>query len=126
MIEALQKCKFNRLYQYVRHICVTYWGWVLTDISESKDQIFIRYRITSNIYNKIKAGSSNLNTNFHLLKILKSLGLDCRPNDFKRIKGKNTIKKYEYFWKKIVNEIVNNPDNEYYHYHNGEKIKWVF
>jgi hypothetical protein len=126
MIEALQKCKFNKYYRYVRHICVLYWGWVLKDISKYKEQIFARYRITSNIYNKIKLGSSNLNTDFHLFKILRSMELDCRPNDFKAVKGRNTIKNYESHWQKIVNEITGNPNNKYYHYYNGQKIDWKF
>lgn len=123
MIEALEDLGYNTMYSHVRYLCVWYWGWKVKDYEHLKEDVIHRYRVTGAIYNKLKDGSSNLKADFHLCKILNTLGVDCKITDFKPIKGNKTLENYENYWKGIVYEIKN---NEKYQHHNGKKIDWIF
>ena len=123
MIDALEECGYNTMYSDVRYLCVWYWGWKVEDYSHLKEDIIYRYRITGGIYSKIKEGSSNLKADFHLCKILRTMGIDCKLNDFKPVKGIKTLGGYESYWLEIIKEIKN--DDKYNHY-NGKEIIWKF
>jgi len=124
MNDALETLEYNNMYNHVRYLCFWYWGWKSKkDYEYLKEDVVHRYRITCAIYNKIKDGSSNLKADFHLCKILNTLGVDCKLNDFKPIKGVKTLEGYENYWTEIVREIKN---NDKYHNHDGKKIDWNF
>lgn len=121
MTEALEKCNFSKMYAHVRYICKIYWNWRVCDFSHKKNDIIIRYRITSAIYDQIKEGSSNLKADFHLFKILQTIGLVCTLEDFKPIKGDQTLTSYENYWLRIEKKILKNKE---YQYHHNELIDW--
>lgn len=121
MTEALEECNFSKMYAHVRYICKMYWNWQIHDFSHRKNDIIIRYRITSAIYDQIKEGSSNLKADFHLFKILQTIGLACTLDDFKPIKGDQTLTSYENYWLRIEKKILKNKE---YQYHHNELIDW--
>lgn len=121
MIKSLKWCNLNEYYKHVRYVCQYYWGWSLKRYDHLLEELMFRYKVTSNKYNQIKEGSSNLNNNFHLRKLIQAMGCPCKDNDFKKVKVKTTIKKYEQYWKKIM-EMVNDDDECIYW--KGRIINW--
>lgn len=121
MIEALKGCNLNEYYIHVRYICRVYWGWVLKNYDNLKDELLFRYQVTSSKYDSIKKGSSSLNMNFHLLKLFRTMSCPCKPNDFKKVKVPSTIKDYEVYWKKIIKKVKEDDDCAHF---NGKLLHW--
>ncbi len=125
MIEALEYNNKSKYYGNVLSLCVTYWGWVIDSFmgGGAEKEIIIRYRITSSIYEDIKEKSSNLKADFQLMCILKTMGYDCKLEDFKPIKGVETLKTYRKYWNIIKKTIK--KDQKHWKYH-GKNINWIF
>nr|QBK89655.1 MAG: large subunit of RNA polymerase [Pithovirus LCPAC001] len=121
MILALKKCDFNGYYKHVRYICRVYWGWTLKNYDDLKEELLFRYQVTSSKYSSIKKGSSNLNMNFHILKLFQNMGCPCKSNDFKKVEVPSTIKEYEVYWNKIIKKIkIDHACSNF----EGKKLNW--
>ena len=123
MIEALEYNNKSKYYGNVLSLCVVYWGWIIDSFMGTEKEIIIRYRITSDIYDDIKKKKSNLKADFHLMCILRTMGYDCKLEDFKPIKGIETLKTYRRYWEDIRKIIL--EDKKYWQYH-GQRIDWKF
>lgn len=115
MLKALSDSHTNLsgYYDDLNLICHVYWGWRLPDVSHLENIIMSDYDETQKIFDAhLKNGGSNINIQYRLFKHLELRGHQCKLDDFKMIKGRDILERYDATWKIMIEGAAHNNPHE--------------
>ena len=102
---ALEKIGYSQYYDETSYITNLYWGWVLPDLKNYKDQILRDYQSTQNAWNIVKIEykrTASLGTQYRLYVHLMAVGyLYCEKEDFKIQENVESLRLHNDAWKKM-------------------------
>lgn len=114
--DALNSIDASNYYKYIENIGNEYWGWILPNISNYRDEIIEHYKITQNIYNDIpnhiRGRESSLGTQYRLWKHLQLVGYNCDRSEFNIPDNKDSLHSHQKLWKYMCDKT--NDKNIYY------------
>jgi hypothetical protein len=99
LVTALAETNNANYYSQANCIAVTYWGWVLPDVSHLRDKVIFDYEATQKVYNEFKERESSLNVHIRMYLHYTSLGCNFKKSDFKIPTSPDSLTYHDKMWR---------------------------